>query len=424
MKSLSAAALAGAPTEALEHAANIVRKNPQALFTDFQWFLYKAQNTVYFTSFSEKTFDKESLVTLVANMVTLAPQLTHGFEGARPGQPLPKHQLDAITEIRTVDDFDGYPDCWLTPGLELFDQKDMPLFRVRAVVRRDGPDAEGRASMIMVQSSHALMEGSDSALLTRSQNSSHGAMSNKKSRVSLKQRLTYAGIAALTAPIHITMANLLSPKKKEMCFKSLTFKRATLRRVANRLGVRQRSLMFGIVMHALNRGGEGLSPKEIRTTYTTLDSDRHDADDDFFRVRAINANFGVQDDLVDFIRGIDERIGEVESRDTTHMQFVLNATFRTHRFISRFLPFLYSRRFFRFDGGYHVVLTMVPPHRIYGNLTHGMSEPIYCGSYHPGSNLCTFVPGREFVTFNFSLRAEHLAQVDKVEGLLAGLDAA
>ena len=46
-------------------------------------------------------------------MVVLAPQLTHGFAGARPGYPLPQHILEAITTVEEVDSFDGYPDKWL-----------------------------------------------------------------------------------------------------------------------------------------------------------------------------------------------------------------------------------------------------------------------------------------------------------------------
>ncbi len=87
-----------------------------------------------------------------------APQLSHGFVGARPGQPFPKHLLDAITSVEIVDDFDGFPDKWITKSPDIFERKDLPLFRVMAAVRRGGPDAEGRTSLIQVRSSHALMK--------------------------------------------------------------------------------------------------------------------------------------------------------------------------------------------------------------------------------------------------------------------------
>ncbi len=422
MKSFSATSFPTEQTEILEKALLAVRKNPHALFTNFQWFLYKARNTVYFCAFSTETFDKEKLSRTVAQMASLAPQLTHGFVGANPGQPFPQKILDAITSIEEVDNFDGYPDKWLDAGQDIFERKDLPLFRVRVITRRGGADDQGRVSMIMVRSSHAIMEGSDSALLTRSLPSSHGTMSSSANKVSWKKRLSFALATALTLPLHMVSAHLLSPKSVTMAFKTANFERARLRRVANRLNVRQRSLMFGLVMFALNKGGEGFSPKKIKGIYTMLDTERHDYDDDFFRVRSLDATFDVCDSVEEFVRTVDRKIDEVEAKDITKMQFLFNTMLKAHRAIYSVLPFLYSDRFFRYNGNYDIVLTMVPPHRTYGDLTRGLIEPIYCGSYHPGSNLCTFVPARRQVTLNFSMRKEHLEQVDEIARLLEQLD--
>lgn len=422
VKSFSATRFAVETVDTRERAIAAVKKNPLALFTDFQWFLFKAQNTVYFTAYSKTIFDRESLGNLVGNMVTLAPQLTHGFVGARPGRPFAKHMLNAITSIEEIDEFAGYPDKWLEPGLEVFAEKDLPLFRVKAAVRRNGPDDQGRASIIMVRSSHALMEGSDSALLSRSQNSSHAAMPSQSHKVPLTDRVTYAFIAALTAPLHLVAAHVLSPEKQEMGFRSLTLDRAQIRRVSGKLNVSQRALMFGAVMFALNNDGKGLGNKLIKSIYTSLDAERHDVDDDFFRVRSINADFEVTHDLAAFIQHVHARITEVEGKDTSKMQFILNATFKTHRLLCRLFPFLYGPRFFRFNGNYDIVLTLVPPHRMYGKLTESMMEPVYCGSYHAGSNLCTFVPAREHVTFNFCMRTIHLPQAERIAVLLDELD--
>ena len=422
MKSFSTSSFPTDQGDVLNTALMAVRKNPQALFTSFQWFLYAAKNTVYFTAFSTETFDKEKLCNTVAQMAALAPQLTHGFVGALPGQPFPRNMLEAITSIQEVDDFDGYPDKWLDDGQDLYVDKELPLFRVRVIVRRGGPDELGRASMIMVRSSHAIMEGSDSALLTRSQHSSHGTMSDQGRKVSWRKKISFAAAAALTLPIHMISAHLLSPKQVEMGFSTLVFDRHRLRKVANRLGVRQRSLMFALVLYALNDGGKGWSPDKIRGIYTMLDSERHDYDDDFFRVRSLEAVFEVSQNLEEFVTRVDATIDDVEAKDITKMQFLLNTMLKAHRTISRFLPFLYSDRFFRYNGNYDMVLTMVPPHRTYGDLTRGLIEPIYCGSYHPGSNLCTFVPGRKSITLNFSMRRQFLPQVEAIEGLLAQLE--
>ncbi len=425
MKSFSSSSFASDHAEVLDLALAAVSKNPQALFTDFQWFLYEARDTVFFTAFSKLSFDKETIGNLVAEMVALAPQLTHGFYGARPGQPFPKHLLDAIASVEYVDEFDGYPDKWLGKSQDIFAQNDLPLFRVMAAVRKGGPDAEGRVSIIQVRSSHALLEGSDSALLTRSQSAAHGVMSDKSNKVPFLTRLSSAFRGWAMTLIYVTMANVLAPAEKPWGFRTLALKRHRLRLLANRLGVRQRSLYFALVTHALN--GEGpekfMSKKVIGAAYTMLDGTRNDADDDFFRVRALEAKFSWQEDFVDYVRKVDDTVDAIEKKDVTKFQVMMNTVFRTLRGLNRMLPFLPGKRFWRFNNFIHIVLTLVPPHRTHGPMTQGMIEPIYCGAWHPASNICTFCPGREYVTFNFTMEERHILNVDKVVSLLERVEA-
>src|SRR5690242_5837962 len=185
MKSFSSSSFASNHAEALDLAFAAVQKNPQALFTNFQWFLYTGKDTIFFTAFSKERFDKEKLKSLAAQVVALAPQLTHGFAGARPGHPFTESQLDAITSVEMVDSFDGYPDKWLSRSADIFEHPDLPLFRFMAATLKDGPDPEGRASVIQVRAAHAVLEGSDSALLSRSQTAGHGIQSDKSNKVSL-----------------------------------------------------------------------------------------------------------------------------------------------------------------------------------------------------------------------------------------------
>ena len=426
MKSFSSTSFANAPAEVLETALAAVRDNPQALFTDFQWFLFEGKDTVFYTAFSKIEFDKDGLTNLVAGMVALAPQLTHGFVGARPGQPFPKHLIDAITSVETVDEFDGYPDKWISKSVDIFERRDLPLFRVMVAVRRNGPDAQGRAALIQVRSSHALMEGSDSALLTRSANSAHGTMSDKANKVGFGAKLSGKFSAWMMTWTYIILANLLAPKEKPWGFTTLALKRHRLRLLANRIGVRQRSLMFALVSYALN--GEGpdkhMDRKVIGAAYTMLDGKRHDADDDFFRVRALQAKFKVKDDFIEFVREVDDTVGKIENKDITKFQVQINSMFHALRRLNRLtkgrLP---GARFWRFSGDMDLVLTLVPPHRTYGPLTEGVIEPIYCGAWHSATNICTFCPGREYVTFNFSMEQRHIGNVDKIEALLAKVEA-
>ncbi|RZA23643.1 MAG: hypothetical protein EOP02_14620, partial [Proteobacteria bacterium] len=365
-------------------ATAAVKRHPQALFTDFQWFLYQGQDTVFFTAFSTQSYDKDGLGNMVAEMVALAPQLTHGFVGAQPGQPFPKHMLDAITSVEMVDEFDGYPDKWLSKSTDIFDRKDLPLFRVMAAVRRGGPDAQGRAAVLQVRSSHALLEGSDSALLTRSASAGHGVQSNKANKLPLFERIKSALRGGLTAFIYLVLANILAPKEQPWGFKTLAIERHRLRQLANKLGVRQRSLMFALVTHALNGEGaeKSMSKKVIGAAYTMLDTKRNNTDDDFFRVRALEAKFKVMDDFVAYVRAVDDTVAGIEQKDITSFQVVIMAMFKAMRALNRVFPGLPNKRFWRFNGGMHIVLTLVPPHRTYGPMTHGLVEPLYCGAWH------------------------------------------
>jgi hypothetical protein len=56
-------------------------------------------------------------------------------------------------------------------------------------------------------------------------------------------------------------------------------------------------------------------------------------------------------------------------------------------------------------------------------MTNGMIEPIYCGAWHPAVNICTFCPGREYVTLNFSMERRHIVNVGKVMEVLERVEA-
>jgi hypothetical protein len=281
--------------------------------------------------------------------------------------------------------------------------------------------------MFQVRGSHALLEGSDSALLTRSQSAAHGIMSDKKSRIDLRSRLWNGLRGVSLTTMFLGVAYLFAQKEKPWGFATLAIKRQRLRALASRIGVRQRSLMFALVTHALNGDGpeKHMDKRVIGANYTMLDGKRHSADDDFFRVRALEAKFKVHDDFLAFVREVDDTVGRIEQKDITAFQVVINSMFSTLRRIKKLTGgLLPGRRFWRFNPpGGHIVLTLVPPHRTYGPLTEGMMEPIYCGAWHFGANLCTFCPAREYVTLNFSMEQRHIDNVDKVMALLERVEA-
>ena len=426
MKSFSASSFASDHTAALDLAAEAVRDNPHALFTDFQWFLLEGKDTIFFTAFSRRQFDKASIENLTAHMVTLAPQLTHGFVGARPGYPFAQHILDAITSVEEVDSFDGYPDKWLSSSQDVFGHPDLPLFRVMAANLKGGPDAQGRASIIQVRSAHALMEGSDAALLTRSQTANHGIQSDKGNQLAWLKRLRGAIAGYLFATMSALAAAIINPPERPLFFRTLALPRQRIRALANKLGVRQRSLYFALVTYALHSEKERrVKEKVITAAYTMLDTNRTASDDDFFRVRALEARFPVTDDLPAYVRAVDAEIEVKENTDVTKFQLMILAMMRALRSLKKIMPWLISQKFWRLQSTTaDLVLTLVPPHRTMGPLTEWMIEPIYCGAFHQSTNICTFCPGREFMTLNFVVEERHLSHIERVETLIAQLEAA
>jgi hypothetical protein len=358
--------------------------------------------------------------------VALAPQLTHGFVGARPGHPFPQHILDAITSVEEVESFEGYPDKWLSISADVFDRKDLPLFRVMAANLKGGPDADGRASVIQVRSAHAVLEGSDAALLTRSQTANHGIQSDARNRVPLLDRLKGAFGGYMLVAVTYLAATLTNPQDRPIHFRTLALPRQRMRALATKLGVRQRSLYFALMTHALHSEKDRrIKDKVITAAYTMLDTKRTASDDDFFRVRALSASFPFASDFVSYARAVDAEIDATEKKDITKFQLMILAMMGALRRLSKYAPWLHSEKFWRLQGTTaDLVLTLVPPHRSYGPLTEWMIEPIYCGAFHPSTNICTFCPGRDYMTLNFTIEEKHLSHVDRIMTLIEAAEAA
>jgi len=104
---------------------------------------------------------------------------------------------------------------------DVFGHPDLPLFRVMAANLKNGPDAEGRMSIIQVRSAHCLMEGSDAALLTRSQTANHGIQSNSGNRLAWLKRLRGAVTGYAMATLFAGAGNLVNPPERPLLFKTL-----------------------------------------------------------------------------------------------------------------------------------------------------------------------------------------------------------
>jgi len=425
MKSFSSSSFASDHVVALDLAAEAVRDNPYALFTDFQWFLLKGRDTVFFTAFSKTRFDDGMLQDVVAKMVSLAPQLTHGFKGAKPGYPFPQRILEEITSVEELDSFEGYPDKWLSASQDLFEHPELPLFRVMVANLRNGPDAQGRMSIVQVRSAHCLMEGSDAALLTRSQTANHGIQSDKGKTEKWLKRLTGGYRGVMMAWIYSIAGNLVNAPERKLYYRTLAISRQRVRALAGRMGIQQRSLYFALVTYALHSEKDRrLKEKVITSAYTMLDTKRTASDDDFFRVRALEAKFPFSSDFETYAKAVDAEMARGEKKDITKFQLTVLAMMRSLRSLSRTFPWMINDKVWRLTGmTADMVLTLVPPHRAMGPLTDWMMEPIYCGAFHQATNISTFCPGRDYMTISFVVEKRHMENIDRVEKLIGQLEA-
>jgi hypothetical protein len=280
-------------------------------------------------------------------------------------------------------------------------------------------------SILQVRSAHCLMEGSDAALLTRSQTANHGIQSNTGNKLGWLKRVRGAISGYFMATLFAGAGNLVNAPERPLHFRTLALSRHRLRALSNKLGVRQRSLYFALTTFALLSEKERrVKEKVITAAYTMLDTNRTASDDDFFRVRALQASFPFSSDFVTYVRAVDKEMSKGESKDLSKFQLTVLNMMAAMRKLSVVVPKLINDRVWRFQGTQaDLVLTLVPPHRSHGALSDWMVEPIYCGAFHQSTNIVTFCPGREFMTLNFVVEERHLSHIERVEKLLAEMEA-
>lgn len=387
--------------------------DPTAHFTDLQWYLFHQRNIVYFAAFSTRDCNAPAVLTLARRLVGMLPHLGEAYRGAKPGTPPGDEVLQRIARVETVDGFAGFPDCWLDDGMAALGDPDLPFLRIRVGRLAGGPDAQGRRSFLLVQTSHALAEGTDSSRLTRSRAAAH-PVSVSAQRTPAPIRVAARVVAGLAVPMHLLVSRFWTPHPGPVRIATRAYPRALFARLARGLGVRQRVLFMALVAHVTVGTGHG---RRVSSTYSTLDDGGGANRDGFMRMRMLFASFRTQRDFGAFARALDARLARVEAAESGFNAEMNAAAVGFHRRLAHWFPLLYSPEVFAFMP-YDFVFALIPPHRLGGALTEGLIEPVYCGATMPGVNGCVVVPGRTMVTFNFYLEERLLPRIVLLDRLL------
>lgn len=379
-------------------------------FTDMQWYMYRQRNVAFFGAFAAKRFSDADLLTAARGLVGRAPQLTAGFAGGIPDSILARSIYK-----ESVPTLEGLPDRWLDDGSAVFADPELPLFRLRYA---DPVDAsEGRVGFLLVQVAHALVEGADSALLSRSHSAGH-PLSTSPHRTKPLTRAAATGLGTVLASLHLLAGNIIELRPGPYRAATRAYPREVFSQLARHHGVRQRSLFFALVVATLFGSGTVSSKRRISSTYSSIDNGGGADRDAYMRMRMRFAVFDNAPDLPTLARSVDARLKDAEARESGFNAELNAGGLRVHRRLSRLLPFAYTPRLFRMMP-YDVVLGLIPSHRLIGDLTAGLTEPVYAGAALAGSNACVIVPSRQFVTFNFYLQEKLLPQVQRLDALLA-----
>ena len=375
-------------------------------FTDMQWYMYRQRNVAFFGAFTTRPFADADLLAAARGLVERAPQLALGFPGG-----IADSILTRTIYKESVPTLDGLPDRWLDDGAAIFADPTLPLFRLRYADAAS--PVEGRAGFLLVQVAHALVEGADSALLSRSQSAAHPT-SRSAHRTPPLVKAAATGLGAGLAALHLIAGNLIELRPGPYRAATRVYPREIFSRLARRHGVRQRALLFALVLATLFDPGK----RRISSTYSSIDDGGGADRDPYMRMRMRFAVFDNDADFPSLVRAVDARLAEAEAKESGFNAELNAGGLRVHRRLSRLLPVAYTPRVFRMMP-FDVVLGLIPPHRLTGDLTAGLTEPVYAGAALAGANACVIVPSRRLVTFNFYLQETLLRHVARLDALLA-----
>jgi len=407
--------------ESARPARRADRARQIAEFSDLQWYMYRQRNVVFYAAFAGQPINADELATMAVGLMDRAPQLAGNISAGENPAKIDPATLARIVRIKTCAGFDGLPEAALGDGFEVFDDPDLPMFRITCLNREGGPDGKGRAACVLIRVSHALVEGADSARLTHSRTvRQHAAPTGDDTAAPAPwiRRAIGQALAHLAVPLHLLVAVLRPPDSRRFVFETLVLDRKTVGEVARSIGVSQRAVLFALVFAALFDLDGPKGKKRMTSLYSVLDRRPRLTRDSFIRMRMLQTGFGRANGLEALIRSVNATLVDAEKADSGLQQEISAASVALHRRLEKLLPGLYSEKIFSFIP-FDMVVGLIPPHRLGGVLTERLLEPVYCGTTTPGLVSCVIVPNRRTFAFGLYIDAGRAGRLAAIASKLA-----
>ena len=386
-------------------------------FSHLQWYLHHAENTVHLAAESDEALSENDLHEIAGWFMKLAPQLHYRADGAGEGHlPSPVNPA-AICHYEEVDNLQQALEWAVKNHPAIYADPSRPNFRAYGFCLRKAKKGAPR-SLYVCCSSHALMEGSESARIMRMRPTVHHA-ERAPARLGLLQNAMITAAGLVLAPLHLIASAFDRRDVTHGNWAVIDISRKSIKQLATRHGVRQRSVLFSLPLYGLhfeqslpNRAKK--KPQLI--SYSTLPDTKTTLEDAALNLRMQVGRIPFAESFEAHLKAIDKVLSK---EDTTEIysQAFYNAILGVHRVLHRLFPVLYRGRFFTYVP-YDFVLSLLPPHITGGWFRKLFRRSIFCGSYTPGTNSCVFVPYLGGFSLNFYADPKIHANMDAFTAFL------
>ena len=389
-------------------------------FSNLQWYLHHSRNTVYLAAESNLEFTENDLHNIADLFMHFAPQLQCNVAPGENEHVAIGTQTESICKFELTDDLYQSLAETLDRHERIYSDPELPNFRAYGFRLRK-PEKDKARSIYVCCSSHALMEGSESARIVRARQSVHQA-GQAEVDLGFFQQTSITAAGFLLAPFHLIASAFNRPKENVGYWAVIDIERKGIKKLARQYDVRQRSVLFSLPLFGLYMSDRVSNPtgkKKQLISYSTLPDTKTTLEDTALNLRMQVGSIPTAKDFETHVRN-NSKVLDKEDTTEVYSQAFYNSVLGVHRLLHKIFPFFYGKRFFTYIP-YDFVLSLLPPHIAAGPFRRLFDSSIFCGSYTPGVNNCVFVPYRNGFSMNFYLAKQEYDNLDALINLLNDL---